>query len=132
MTYPFFQACAAVLISVIVILSLRGQGREFGLLICIFVCCGLGVMAVKFLSPVLDFIKQLQNIGSIDGQMIGIIMKVVGVAIIAELCCLVCADAGNSAMGKGLQIAAVAVILWLSLPMFSALLDLIEGILGNL
>ena len=52
--------------------------------------------------------------------------------MIGDVAGLICADAGNAAMGKGLQFMAVAVILWLSLPMMNALLELIEGILGNL
>jgi hypothetical protein len=45
---------------------------------------------------------------------------------------MVCADAGNASLGKVLQILASAVILWLSLPVFTALIELIQKILGEL
>lgn len=120
------------MVSVILILSLRGQGREIGLLLSVFVCGCLGMVAMGFLSPVMDFIQRVQQLGSLDHHMIGIILKVVGITLLSEIACLVCADAGNAAMGKGLQFLAGVVVLWLSLPVFQALLDLIDGLLGKL
>lgn len=127
----FFQAAAAVLLAVILILSIRGQGKDMGLLLSIFVCCGLGCLAVAYLKPVVDFLRQLQSMGSLDNEMLTILLKVVGTALVGEIAALVCTDAGNAAMGKALQFLTVAVILWLSLPMLTALLELIKTILGN-
>lgn len=127
----YFQAAAAVLLSVILILSIRGQGKDMGLLISLFVCCSVGCLAIGYLQPVIRFLQQLQSIASLDEEMLSILLKVVGAALIGEIATLVCNDAGNAAMGKALQLLTVAVILWLSLPMLSALLELMEKILGN-
>lgn len=127
----FFQAAAAVLLAVILIMSIRGQGKDIGLLLSVFICCSLGCLAVVYLKPVIDFLHQLQEMASLDREMLTILLKVVATALIAEIACLVCTDAGNAAMGKALQFLAVAVILWLSLPMLTALLQLIEKVLGN-
>ena len=127
----FFQAAAAVLVAVILILSIRGQGKDIGALLSIFVCCGLGAVAVGYLSPVMDFLAQIQTLGALNTEMLTLLLKVIGVALIGEIAALVCADAGNGAMGKALQVLTVAVILWLSLPMLTALLELINSILGN-
>lgn len=128
----FLQATAAVLLAVILIMSIRGQGKDIGLLLSIFVCCALGGLAASFLAPVMDFLHRLQAIGALNQEMLTILLKVVGTALIAEIAILVCADSGNTSMGKALQFLAAAVILWLSLPMLTALLELIEEILGNL
>ena len=127
----FFQAAAAVLLSVILILSIRGQGKDMGLLISLFVCSSVGCIAIGYLQPVIRFLQQLQSLASLDEEMLSILLKVVGTALIGEIAAVVCSDAGNAAMGKTLQILTVAVILWLSLPMLSALLELLEKILGN-
>ena len=127
----FLQAAAVVLLAVILILSMKGQGKDVGLLLSIFVCCSLGALAMGYLTPVVTFVRQLQSLGALDGEMLAILLKVVGIAFVAEVACLICTDAGNAAMGKGLQFLAVAVILWLSLPMLTAVLELVEGILGK-
>lgn len=127
----FFQAAAAVLVAVILILSIRGQGKDLGLLLSLFVCCSVGCIAMAYLKPVIAFVQQLRSLGNLDSEMLAVLLKVVGTAMIGEIAALVCVDAGNAAMGKALQILTVATILWLSLPMFTALLDLVETILGN-
>ena len=86
---------------------------------------------MAYLKPVIAFIQQLRSVGNLDSEMLAVLLKVVGTAMIGEIAALVCVDAGNAAMGKALQILTVATILWLSLPMFTALLDLVETILGN-
>lgn len=126
----FFQAAAGVLLAVILILAIQKQSREISVLLSLFVCCMVGCLAAGYIGPVLDFVKKLQSIGGLDWQMLQILLKVVGVAFISEIAGLICEDSGNSAMGKALQFLASAVILYLSLPMLTALLDLVEGILG--
>lgn len=127
----FLQAAAVVLISVVLIMVLKIQGKDIGLLLSIFVCCALGCAAMFYLRPVIEFIDRLQTMGTIDQEMLSILLKVVGIALISEIAALVCGDAGNSAMGKSLQFLAVAVILYLSLPMLNALLKLVESVLEN-
>ena len=45
---------------------------------------------------------------------------------------LVCKDAGNESMGKSMQLLGSAAILYLSVPLFAALLELLQKILGEL
>ncbi len=128
----YFQIVAGVLLAVVLILSLQKQGQETALLLSVFVCCMVGCLAVGYLRPVLNFIRKLESVGSLDSEMLGTLLKVIGIALIAEISSLICSDSGNSAMGKALQFLASAVIVWLSLPMLTALLNLVEGILGNI
>ena len=45
---------------------------------------------------------------------------------------MICTDAGNASLTKAIQLLGGAVILYLSVPMFSALMDLIQKIVGEL
>lgn len=127
----FLQATAAVLLTLILTMSLRSQGKDIGLLLSIFVCCGIGCLAAAYLQPVITFMQRLQSLGSLDSEMLAVLLKVVGIAFLSEIVHLVCCDAGNAALGKALQFLAVAVILWLSIPMLNGLLDLIQSTLEN-
>lgn len=127
-----FQAAGGVLVAVILIMSFRSQGKDIALLLSVFVCCGLGCLAVSILVPVFSFIERLQSIGALDSQLLSVLLKAVGIAFISELVSLVCADAGNAAMGKALQFFATATILYISLPIFSALLEMVETVLEKI
>ena len=125
----FFKSTACILIAVILTITISKHNKDISLLLVIAVSCMISVIAVKQLSPVFDFFKELQTLGKLDSQMIGILMKSVGIGMIAEIAGLICEDAGNAALGKTLKYLATAVILCISLPLFTSLLELIEEML---
>ena len=52
--------------------------------------------------------------------------------MVAELSATVCADAGNTSLGKAMQILGGAVVLSLSVPMFRILMTLIKELIGGI
>ena len=128
----FLQVCGAVLLSVILVLTLKNQGKEIGLLLAIGMCIMAALAAMQYLRPVVDFLKSLENLGGLNSSMVTALLKVTGIGMITEIANLICKDAGNESMGKTLQLMGTAVILWLSMPLFTALITLIQKILGEL
>lgn len=128
----FFRAVALVLLAVVFVLILKNSSKGIGELLSLLVCCMVMMAAVSYLEPVIAFVETVQDLSGLDGDMLKILLKVVGISVTAEIASLLCDDAGNSAMGKTLQILATAVILCLSLPMLTSLLRLIEGILKRI
>lgn len=130
MTY-FLQATALVLVSAILCLTIGKQGKDFSILLTIAVCCMVLILGAAYLEPVLDFLQNLESMGQLDSSLIDVLFKVVGIAMLSEIAGMICSDAGNASMGKALHILGTAVILWLSIPIFNALLELIGQILGE-
>ena len=128
----FLQSAAAVLIAVIVILTLGKQGQDFAVLLTIGVCCMVILAAAAYLRPVMTFLEELQTMGSLNRETVGCVFKIVGIGLIAEIASLICTDAGQASLGKALQILSGAVILWLSIPVYRVLIDLIADILGGI
>lgn len=126
----FIKAAAGIFIAVVLGLALAKQGKDISLLLTVVVCCMVVTAAVAYFQPVIDFMQRLQSIGQLDPEMFQTLMKAVGIGLLTELMSLICADAGNASLGKTLQILAMAVILWMSLPMLNALIELIDSILG--
>ncbi len=125
----FLKATAGILITLVVYLILAKQGKDFSLLLTVAVCCMIATAAMHYLRPVIDFFDKLQALGNLNLQLLNILIKTVGIALISEITAHICTDTGNAALGKTLQILASAVVLWLSLPLFTSLIDLIEEIL---
>ncbi len=128
----FFQATAAVFVASVLGLTLANHGKVFALVLSICVCCMVVFVSISFLQPVLDLVCQLESLGEINGELVRILFKVVGIGLVSEIAGLVCTDAGNASLGKALQILGTTVILWLSIPVFQSLLELIQQILGDL
>lgn len=126
----FIKTSASILLVIVLYLTLMKQGKDIALLLTIITCCMVAAIAVYYLQPVVDFLDKLQSIGDLNGEMVGILLKTVGIGLISELICLTCTDAGNASLGKTIQILSSAVILWLSIPLFNTLLEIVENILG--
>lgn len=127
----FFQVLGGAVIAVVLGLSLKKQGKDITLLLGLAVCCMVLGAAAAYLEPVVDFIHRLQQLGGIDHEFLGVILKSVGIGVLSEIAAMVCQDSGESALAKAIGILSTGVILWLSLPMVNALLDLVQKIVGE-
>ena len=125
----FIKATGGVLVAVILYLVLSKHEKELSLLLTIAVCCMIAFAASEYLQPVIDFMIRLQSLGQLDPELLQTVLRSVGIAMLSEVTSLICADAGNASMGKVLQILGCAVILGMSVPIFSTLISLIEEIL---
>lgn len=128
----FWKAAAAALITVILGLSLSKQEKDIGAILSMAVCCMVMVSALIYLEPVLDFLKELEAAGDLQGDFLGILLKVLGIGLVAEIASSVCSDAGNGSLGKTVHIMGSAVILYLSLPVFRSLMDVLSRILEDI
>lgn len=128
----FIRAASAVLLTVVLSLALGKQGKETAGLLSIIVCCMVIGIAIRYLEPVWEFLDKLESLGNLNGEMVGTLFKVVGIGMLSEIAAMVCADAGSASLGKTLQLLSSAVILWLCIPIFTALMDMIQGILGGI
>ena len=126
----FLKATAGILLAIIVYIILIKQGKDFSVLLSIVVCVMVARAAIDHLSPVIVFFEKLQSLGKLAPESLSIILKSVGIGLLAEITGHICADAGNMAISKTLQILASVVIICLSLPLFANLISLIEEILG--
>ncbi len=128
----FWKAAAAILLTVILALAVGKQEKDISVLLSMAVCCLAGVVAISYLEPVVDLMRELGELGEVSGNTLGILMKAVGIALVSEIAGMLCSDAGNGSLGKMLQMLGSAAILYLSIPIFRGLLTLIQEILGGI
>ena len=128
----FWKAAAAVLLTVILSLAIGKQEKDISVLLTMAASCMTAVIAIYYLEPVLDFLRDLETVGNLQNGLLDVLLKAVGIALVAELAGMACTDAGCGSLGKSLQLLASAAILYLSIPVFRTLLTLIRDILGEL
>jgi stage III sporulation protein AD len=127
----FWQVIAGTLITVVLGLAMSKQGKDITLLLSVAGCCMALVVTVNYLKPVVQFVEQLKSVANLNGNMLKIMLKSVGIGLVAEIAAMICNDSGNSALSKAVQILAVAAVLWLSIPLMTELLELVEQIVGD-
>lgn len=125
------KAAAGALITAILGIILQRQGKEYALVLVVAVCAMGACFALSYIKPVIVFLEELQQLANINSEIFEILLKAVGIGLIGELAGSICADTGNGSLGKMLQLLSTVVILWLSLPIFNQVMDLIVEVLKN-
>lgn len=127
----FWKAAAGALITVVLGLAL-GKSRDISMMLSLAACTMISILALTYLEPLLEFLRELETISQLQGDMLSILLKSAGIGLVAEIAAVICADAGNASLGKSLQFLGTGVILCLSLPILRTMLELIQKILGEL
>ena len=125
----YLQAVAAVLLAVILITTLKQIHQPMSILLGLSVTLLVMAVALRYIKPVLDFLDELRRLGNLPGEMVMVLLKVTGISVISEIAALVCKDSGNSSLAQSLKILSTGVILYLSIPIFQVLTDLVQKIL---
>ena len=125
------RTIAGVMLALILGITLSKQGKDMTVVLTVAVCCMVVTVAISFLDPVVDFFSLLRSVGDLDSDIMGIILKCTGISLIAEIAGLICSDSGFGAMGKPIKILAVAAVLWLSLPLMTSLVEMLQSVMGE-
>ena len=123
------KAAAGAIIAAILGIILQRQGKEYAFVLVLAVSAMGACLTLSYIKPVISFLNELRAIGNLDSDVLKILFKAVGIGMVAEISSTVCADSGNSSLGKMLQFLSSAVILWLSLPILEKVMDLIVELL---
>ena len=128
----FWKAIAVSLLTVILGAVMGKKDKDISVLLSIAGCVLVAGFTAVYLSPGVRFLGELESMGNLRSDLLGILLKAVGIGLISEIAAVVCSDSGNAGLGKMIQLIGSVVILWLSIPVFQALLDLVQTILGEL
>lgn len=123
------QVVGLALTATIFLLLLRQQKPVMAVLLGI----GFGVFIFwKMLEPlksVIDTLQQLTEKAGVHTYFIGNILKILGIAYLAEFASVLCADAGEQAIAKKVEFAAKILITVLALPIMTSILEMLLHLL---
>lgn len=127
--HTILQICSLAIVCILLSTTVNNRSKEIGTVLSMAGCVLILLLAGSYLMPVMDFLEQLKQLGNLNGDLVRILVKVVGISLITDITGLICGDSGNASLGKVVQISAAIVVIWLSLPVYNLLLDLISNIL---
>ncbi len=118
------------IVAVILSLLLKGYRPEISALISIVaVTIIFAFISPQLKSVMVSFLDLAEQIG-VDIQYIVIVIKVIGVAYIAQIGSEICRDAGENAIGTKIEIAGKVIIIALSMPVVYRLLQVIGEVIN--
>ena len=125
----YWKALGGLLIAVVLGMVLE---KDMTVMLSLAICAMGVAIAADYLRPILTAMKQMEQAANFQGESFQILMKIMGISMIAEIIGMICADAGSASMGKVLKLLTCSAILWLAVPLFQSVLNLIQQILGEL
>ena len=126
----YWKTAAGIMLSAILGITVSQKEKDLGMILQMTACCMATVVSLHYISPVIEMIQTLEKTCALHENAVGILMKALGIGWISQIAGTLCADSGSNGLGKILQILSSAAILYLSVPLFSALLEIIQDILG--
>lgn len=125
----FWKATAVILLTIILGATLGKTEKDITIVLSAATVCIVVTVAMHYLSDVISFLWELGKHCADENPFLGTLLKISGVALITELVCLISSDAGNSSLGKAMQMLGNAAIMFLSLPLLKGFLSIIQEIL---
>lgn len=116
-------------LAVIIIIILKQYKPEFAMYVSIL--AGVLILLLS-LGKIQGIIQILQNISSktaINGEFLGILIKITGIAFLTEFAVSVCKDAGETAIANKVDLGGKVIIIAISIPIVSSLLETIVKVL---
>jgi len=126
----FWKAIAVIILTVILGVTLGKTEKDISVVLSVTACSIIMIIAMQYLEEVIAFLWQLSSKESEQIPSIIIILKITGVALVTELTTLISSDAGNSSLGKAVEILGNAAILNLALPLLETFLTILQELMG--
>ena len=81
------------------------------------------------LAGIITLLTSLANKAGVNSEFLEILLKITGIAFLTEFTVNICKDAGESAIASKVDLGGKIIIISLSIPIISAILELIVKIL---
>lgn len=114
--------------SVAMIIVLKNQRPEMALMLSIATGIMIMLFALYKMSSVVNVLNDLVTKSGINKDFLLIIIKVIGIAYIVEFGKNICIDAGQSSVATKLEMAGKVIIVVLTIPLISSLVNLLTGL----
>jgi stage III sporulation protein AD len=117
------------LAAVFIALPLRREKGEFSMLIIIAAGLIIFIYVIARMQDITDFLSELTEKIPIEKTYLAALLKMLGIAYIADYVSSVCREAGAPSIASGIELFAKLTIVALGIAPLTLLLEVIEGFL---
>lgn len=117
------QIVALGLMATVLIVVVKSQRPELAVLLSVTAGAIIFLLVLGKIGSVIEVIKELSTQAGISMIYLGTILKIVGIAYIAEFGSQICRDAGAGAVASKIEFAAKILIMVLAVPIIVAVLQ---------
>jgi stage III sporulation protein AD len=116
-------------IALIIIIMLKQYKPEYAIFISILTGILILFLVMDRLTGIINLIESIQNKFAINTQFIALLIKITGIAFLSEFAVSICKDSGEAAIASKIELGSKIIIISMSIPIISSLLEIILKIL---
>lgn len=116
-------------IALIIIVLLKQYRAEFALYISLLTGVLILLLVMDKLSGIVTLLQSIASKTSINSTFIVLLIKITGIAFLSEFAVSICKDSGESAIASKIELGSKIIIISMSIPIISSLLEVILKIL---
>ncbi len=117
------------LLALVIIVILKQYKPEFAIYVSMIAGVLILVLAIQKLTGIINLLQSLANKTYINKSFLSILLKITGIAFITEFAVSICSDAGEKALASKIEIGSKVIIIAMSIPIITSLLELVIEIL---
>jgi stage III sporulation protein AD len=117
------------LLALIIIVILKQYKPEFAIYVSMVAGVLILVLSIQKLTGIINLLQSLANKTYINKSFLSILLKITGIAFITEFAVSICSDAGEKAIASKIEIGSKVIIIAMSIPIITSLLELVIEIL---
>lgn len=121
-----FRVVGAMLTACILSVVLKSYKAEYGAFVSLGISAVVLLWFADYIEQGIDYIKALADTYNIPSDMLGIMLKCLGIAFVSKIACDICTDCGEKAMSSKLEICSKFAILITAIPIFKEVLGCIS------
>ena len=123
-------AAALGIVAVLLAVQFKGLKGEYGTYLSAVAGAVIFSYGLLKLETILEAARKIQEYINVNPVYLTVLVKMIGIAYIAEFASGICKDAGYSSIGAQIEIFGKLSILAVSMPVVLALLETMEGFLA--
>lgn len=117
------------LIALIIIIILKQYRPEFAIYISLLTGVLILILIMDKLTGIVNLLQSISTKASINSTFLTLLIKITGIAILSEFAVSICKDSGEGAIASKIEIGSKIIIISMSIPIISSLLEVILKIL---
>ncbi|WP_449622819.1 stage III sporulation protein AD [Robertmurraya sp. Marseille-Q9965] len=125
------QIVGVALISTFLALIVKEQKPNFAFLLIVFVGCSIFLFLIDQIYAIIHMLEVIAVNAKVNIIYVETILKIIGIAYIAEFAAQITKDAGQGAIASKIELAGKILILAMAIPILSVLIETIIQLIPN-
>ncbi|MFD2681167.1 stage III sporulation protein AD [Bacillus seohaeanensis] len=125
------QIVGIALVSTFLALIVKEQKPNFAFLLVVFVGCSIFLFLIDQIQSIIEMIERLAANANVNLVYVETILKIIGIAYIAEFAAHITRDAGQGAIAAKVELAGKILILAMAVPIITVIIETIITMIPN-